>query len=68
MNKNQLLAAILSAPAEDIPAVIATAINQWVSKARGITDLLKEVSIELSTIDDDAELRDEFLMALEDWK
>ncbi|RWJ03445.1 hypothetical protein [Mesorhizobium sp.] len=66
MNKNQLLANILMAPADDMPAIIAAAINEWTADGRSITDLLTQVSVELGTIDD-AELRDEFVMALEDW-
>lgn len=66
LNKHHLLAAVLLAPNDDIPEIVAAAINQWTSDGSGITELLQKVSVELGTIGD-AELRDEFNIALEDW-
>lgn len=65
-DKQRLLAAIMMASPDDMPAVIAAAVNEWMTGGQSITDLLTQVSVELGTIDD-AELRDEFVMALEDW-
>ncbi|RWH50264.1 MAG: hypothetical protein E5V72_01480 [Mesorhizobium sp.] len=67
MTKNQILAAVLTTPADDIPEIVAAAINQWTAEGRGVTDLLERVSYQLGTLDDE-ELHDEFLMALEDWQ
>ncbi|RWN60177.1 hypothetical protein [Mesorhizobium sp.] len=66
MTKNQILASVLTGPADDMPAIIATAINQWTSFGNGVTPLLEKVSEELEAVDPD--LREEFTMALEDWQ